>query len=102
MCAVLNPLIAAGDSTAHSRAFDPGRMRHHYIAPSAGISCMLAEVAGGVVGFQSLVWADSPDDPLPPSWMVIASFVAPGQGGRGIGGRCSAQLAQPPARQGPV
>ncbi|MGX9856559.1 N-acetyltransferase family protein [Limimaricola variabilis] len=87
MCAVLNPLIAAGGSTAHRRPFDAERMLHHYLAPPMLVSCIVAEVEGRVRGFQSLVRAGDPDDPLPDGWTVIASFVAPGMEGRGIGGR---------------
>ena len=87
MCAVLNPLIAAGGSTAHRRPFDAERMLHHYLAPPMLVSCVVAEVEGRVRGFQSLVRAGDPDDPLPDGWTVIASFVAPGMEGRGIGGR---------------
>ena len=87
MCAVLNPLIAAGGSTAHRRPFDAERMLHHYLAPPMLVSCVVAEVEGRVRGFQSLVRAGDPDDPLPDGWAVIASFVAPGMEGRGIGGR---------------
>ena len=85
MCAVINPLIAAGGSTAHRRPFDAARMRHHYIAPSMLVSCMVAETDGAVAGFQSLERAGDPDDPLPEGWAVIASFVAPGMEGRGLG-----------------
>lgn len=85
MCAILNPLIAAGGSTAHRRPFDTARMRQHYLAPDELVSCVVAERDGDVVGFQSLVWADDPEDPLPEGWTVIASFVQRGLTGRGIG-----------------
>ncbi|SDE31507.1 GNAT family N-acetyltransferase [Limimaricola pyoseonensis] len=85
LCAVINPHIAAGGSTAHRRPFDAAWMLEHYVAPPQIVCCTVAEEAGRVLGFQSLVLADDPDDPLPEGWAVIASFVAEGQGGRGIG-----------------
>ncbi|MGR3499778.1 MAG: GNAT family N-acetyltransferase [Limimaricola soesokkakensis] len=85
MCAILNPLIAAGGSTAHRRPFDATRMLQHYLAPDELVSCVVAELDGRVVGFQSLVWADDPEDPLPEGWAVIASFVQRGLTGLGIG-----------------
>ncbi|MCZ4262631.1 GNAT family N-acetyltransferase [Limimaricola sp. G21655-S1] len=85
MCAILNPLIAAGGSTAHRRPFDAARMRQHYLAPDELVSCVVAERDGDVVGFQSLIWAGDPEDPLPEGWTVIASFVQRGLTGRGIG-----------------
>ena len=90
LCAVINPIIAAGGTTAHRRPFDAARMVGHYIAPDRAISCILAEVGDGVVGFQALERAD-PDwpgeDALPEDWAVIATFVRPGLIRSGIGSR---------------
>ena len=90
LCAVLNPIIAAGGTTAHRRPFDPERMIRHYIAPPRGVACTLAERDGEVLGFQALERAD-PDwpgeDSLPEDWAVIATFVRPGLTQGGIGGR---------------
>ena len=90
LCAVINPIIAAGGTTAHRRPFDAERMTDHYIDPPRAICCTLAESNGGVLGFQALEWAD-PDwpgsDPLPADWAVIATFVRPGLARGGIGTR---------------
>lgn len=88
MCAILNAIIAKGGTTAHQRPFDEARMLAHYIRPPRLISCTVAEDAGRLLGFQHLEWCD-PDWPgpgkLPADWAVIASFVADGEQGRGIG-----------------
>ena len=90
MCRLLNAIIAEGGSTAHRTPFDEAEMRRHYIAPPLGISCTVALDGAEVVGFQALERAD-PDwpgeDKLPEGWAVIASFVARGRQGQGIGGR---------------
>ena len=90
LCEVINPIIAAGGTTAHRRPFDAERMRRHYIAPPRHISCTLAEEDGTVLGFQALEWAD-PDwegeGPLPEGWAIIATFVRPGLIQGGIGTR---------------
>ena len=85
MVAVLNPIIAAGDTTAHQTAFDAARMHGHYIAPPYLVCCTVAELDGTVIGFQSLNWPSNPDDPMPEGWAVIASFVAPAAAGKGVG-----------------
>ena len=85
MVAVLNPIIAAGGTTAHQRPFDEARMRDQYIAPSDNVSCMVAELDGTVIGFQSLVWPDEDDDLFTQRWAFIASFVASEAAGKGVG-----------------
>jgi L-amino acid N-acyltransferase YncA len=85
MVAVLNPIITAGGTTAHQRPFDAERMQSHYIAPKRKISCMVAEDAGRVIGFQSLNWPQEDDDSFLDGWAIIASFVAPDAAGKGVG-----------------
>lgn len=88
MCALLNALIAEGGNTAHRTPFDEDRMTRHYISPQLGISCTVALEGADVVGFQALERADPDwpgDDSLTEGWAVIASFVAQGRQGRGIG-----------------
>ncbi len=85
LCDILNPLIEIGGSTAHQTRFDERRMLAHYLRPVALVSCIVAQRDGEVLGFQSLVRAGDPMDPLPDGWGVIASFVALGQAGQGIG-----------------
>ncbi len=85
MVEVLNPIIAEGGTTAHLRPFDVDRMHSHYIARASAVSCIVAEDAGCVIGFQSLNWPQNKDDPFPQGWAVIASFVAPHAAGKGVG-----------------
>lgn len=88
MVEMLNAIIARGGTTAHKRPFDEARMREHYLCGDGVISCMVAVENGTILGFQSLCRPD-PDypgeDALGPGWGLIASFVALGQQGRGIG-----------------
>jgi len=90
LCAILNEIIAIGGTTAHRVPFDAVMMRRHYIAPPRGISCMVAELGGGLAGFQALEWSD-PDrtgpDRFPADWALVATFVAPDWHGHGIGAR---------------
>lgn len=88
MCAVINPIIAQGTTTAHRRPFDQTRMVDHYIAPPRGLSCVVALRAGLLLGFQAVDWADPAHDgpdPLPEGWGSIGSFVAPEAQGLGLG-----------------
>ena len=85
MTEVLNPLIAAGGTTAHQRPFDAARMCRHYIAPEGNIACHVAVLEGRIAGFQSLIWPHDHGDPFPEGWAIIASFVAPNAAGRGVG-----------------
>ncbi|PRY75663.1 L-amino acid N-acyltransferase YncA [Yoonia maritima] len=85
MTALLNKIITLGGSTAHQTPFGVAQMQSHYIAPSALISCQVAEDAGAVIGFQWLGWAVDPDDPMPADWGIIASFVSPDAAGKGVG-----------------
>lgn len=85
LCVLLNAIIETGGTTAHQTPFDAARMIRHYLAPSGLVSCTVAEDAGRIVGFQTLVWPDEDGDPFPEGWAIIASFVAEGEGGRGIG-----------------
>ena len=82
---ILNAIIAAGGTTAHQRPFTPARMLHHYIAPEGLICCFVAEREEQVAGFQCLLWPNDVEDPFPKGWAIIATFVAIGQTGRGIG-----------------
>ena len=88
MCDLLNPIIAEGATTAHRTAFDPDRMIAHYIAPTRGASCVTAWEGACLMGFQALEWPD-PDwtdwGSVPADWGLIATFVAAGAQGRGIG-----------------
>lgn len=85
MCAVLNPSIDEGGTTAHRISFDPVRMRNHYIASAFTICCLVAEVEGTIEGFQCLDWPNPALGQMPSGWALIASFVSPDCAGRGIG-----------------
>lgn len=88
MADLLNRIIETGGTTAHQSRFDASRMLGHYIAPPLAISCFVAELEGGVIGFQALELADPDwqgDDKLPDGWAVIATFVGEGHRGSGIG-----------------
>lgn len=85
MTAMLNPIIAAGGTTAHQRPFDEERMQGHYIAPIDLVCCHVAEIKKQVMGFQCLVWPDPNVSEMPDGWAFIASFVAPQAAGQGIG-----------------
>lgn len=90
MVALLNAIIAMGGTTAHRRPFDVDGMTRLYIAPPRAIACHVAERDGAILGFQALEWADptwTGANPLPPDWALIATFVAIGAQGAGVGGR---------------
>lgn len=89
MADLLNAIIARGGTTAHRRSFDEQRMLDHYISPTRGISCVVADNDGDIAGFQSLDWPD-PEWPesfrMPSDWGVIATFVSVDHQGEGVGG----------------
>ncbi len=88
MCDLLNEIIALGGTTAHRSPFYPAKMQSEYILNPRGVSCRVAVERHGIVGFQCLERADpnwGGDHPLPSDWGVIATFVADGQQGQGIG-----------------
>lgn len=94
MVSLLNAIIAKGGSTAYSEPFTEEKMMDQYVArnPEFGISCMVAieedNPSTTVLAFQGLEWSDPnypEDDKLPADWTFIATFVATGQQGKGIG-----------------
>ena len=90
MCCLLNTIIAKGGSTAYTTPFDVDRMTSNNINHPRGISCIVALDGALIVGFQWLKRGDpnqEGDGKLPDDWASIASFVADGQQGKGIGGR---------------
>jgi ribosomal protein S18 acetylase RimI-like enzyme len=88
MAELINKLIARGGTTAYRRPFDREGIVEYFIKPRYGISCAVAVEGVDIVGFQALEWSD-PDTPgpdkLPSDWAVVATYVALGQHGRGIG-----------------
>ncbi len=85
MVEIMNTIIKIGGTTAHQTRFTDERMISHYIEPEDGISCILAELDGQIVGFQSLVWPSENDSKFPDGWAIIATFVKPGLTGAGLG-----------------
>jgi ribosomal protein S18 acetylase RimI-like enzyme len=88
MAELINKLIARGGTTAYRRPFDGDGIVKYFIEPRFGISCAVAVDGVNIVGFQALEWSD-PDAPgpdkLPSDWAVIATYVALGHQGGGIG-----------------
>lgn len=88
MAQLLNAIIAKGGTTAHKRTFDAERMTEHYIERPLGLSCVVAEENGEILGFQHLAKPDPSyegEARLGIGWGIIATFVKLGQHGRGIG-----------------
>lgn len=100
MVAVLNPIIAAGGTTAHQRPFDEARMVSHYITPEYLVCCHVAEIDGQVLGFQSLEWPNPSQGDVPKGWAFIASFVANGAAGKGVGQHLFAKTKEAAAAAG--
>ncbi len=96
MALILNEIISIGGSTAYRKSFDAHGVIDTFISPKRGISCFLAVEGSQVIGFQALEWAD-PDwpgeDPLPPDWAVIATYVDPKAHKQGVGRALFAQTA---------
>lgn len=88
LCAVLNPLIEAGGTTALRTPYSPERMTREFIAPPSLVACTVAVEEGVVLGFQMLDWAHptwTAKLGVPADWAVIATFVRQGLAQRGIG-----------------
>ena len=58
MCALLNPIIEEGSTTAHRNLFDANRMRDTHITAPLLIRTTLAFEDDTLLGFQLLEWAD--------------------------------------------
>ena len=88
MTALLNEIITAGGTTAHTRRFDRARLLGTFTSAPRGISCLVASGGGAVLGFQALEWSD-PDwpgeDRLPPDWAIISTYVRRACHGKGLG-----------------
>ncbi len=88
MAALINKIIKTGGATAYRQPFDKQGIVEHFIKPPYGINCAVALGNVEIVGFQALEWSD-PDwpgaDKLPADWAIIATYVALGHHGRGIG-----------------
>lgn len=77
MAAILNQIIAIGGTTAHQSPKTPETIRHDYIDGPDTITCVVAEQAGSIIGWQSIGWHHGDAH--------IGSFVDPHIQAKGIG-----------------
>ena len=77
MADLLNTIIAIGGTTAHQTPKTADTVRHDYIDGPNSITCVVAEDAGQILGWQSIGWDHG--DPH------IGSFVDPHTQAKGIG-----------------
>ena len=90
MADLINALIRLGNNTVHRSLFDHQRMMDHYLAPTLGIACLVAENDRQVMGFQALEWSNpnwQGPDARPEGWAMIATFVRQDTHQQGIGTR---------------
>ena len=90
MCRLLNEIIERGGTTAFRDPFTEDRIIRVFVEPPLGIGCFVVESDGVIVGFQALEWSDPNwvgPNPLPTDWAFIATYVAQGAQGQGIGRR---------------
>jgi len=80
MARLLNRIIRIGGTTAYETERSVAQVRDYVDGPAA-ICCFVAEEAGHVIGFQSLVRMAG----LPDGWAEIGTFVDPSRQGRGTG-----------------
>ncbi|TQV77944.1 GNAT family N-acetyltransferase [Denitrobaculum tricleocarpae] len=96
MARLLNEIISIGGSTAYRQPFDTQGIMDTFVSPKRGISCFVAVKGSQLLGFQALEWAD-PDwpgeEPLPPGWALIATYVDPHAHKQGVGRALFAQTA---------
>ncbi|MFN4153915.1 MAG: GNAT family N-acetyltransferase [Paracoccaceae bacterium] len=83
MAATLNQIIAIGGTTAHQTPKNPETVRHDYIDGPDAITCVVAEQAGRIIGWQSIGWHHGDAH--------IGSFVDPHTQAKGIGAQMFAQ-----------
>lgn len=80
MAAVQNRIIRIGGTTAYQTERSVEAVRA-YVDGEGAICCFVAEVAGAVIGFQSLGLSPG----LAEGWADIGTFVEPGVQARGVG-----------------
>lgn len=88
MVEIINAIILTGDTTAHQNQLTRELMLSHYICSKNIISCMVAEIAEDIVGFQTLEFSDpnwEGPTQVPDNWGIIATFAKQGMTGAGIG-----------------
>ena len=88
LCAILNPIIQKGGTTAYMQPIPVDKMFTNYIDNPLKISCILVEENGQALAFQMLKRAEAEQLPYlsgPENWSIIASFAKLGQQARGVG-----------------
>lgn len=70
LCAVINPIIAAGGTTAHETPFTAGRLAEHFLTGARVLCCHVVLEADVPVGFQCV----NRNPMLPPDWGDMSSF----------------------------
>ena len=85
MSAMLKELVAVGKRTSPA---DEDFVRRTYIDDPDRLSCALAEDDSGLLGFQSLKYAEAGNPyGTPPGWGIIGTHVAPHAARRRVGAR---------------
>ena len=84
MAELINAIITIGGTTAHEDPFTAAAMDADYISSPQSLSCVVAESAGQLLGFQGLA-LPYPGDPMPPGWATIGTFARVGLTQRGVG-----------------
>ncbi len=88
MCALINPIIAKGGTTAYTAPYSPEGMISKHIENPKGVSCQLAFEGARLLGFQSLFWGTKDALPYLPDaddWAIIATFADIQAQGKGVG-----------------
>lgn len=82
LAALLNSVVDEGDKTAIDHHLTPEEARDWFVDGPACRGCVLAEDGSELLGFQAV---EVFQDDLPEGWADIATFVADGARGRGVG-----------------
>lgn len=77
MAAILNEIIVIGGTTAHQLPMSETEVQRYFVDGAEAITCVVAEVAGCVIGWQAVGWWREESH--------IGSFVKAGTQARGIG-----------------
>ncbi len=85
LAALLNRIIDIGGTTAYQTPFTEARFANEFLDSATRIACTLALFDGHPCGYQFLGRPTKDAYPTPEAWAFIASFVAPGMQGHGIG-----------------
>lgn len=83
MADLLNAIIAIGGTTAHESPKSSETVRQDYIDGPAALTCVVAEQAGDIMGWQAVGWHHGE--------VHIGTFVSPHTQAKGIGAQLFAQ-----------